>query len=151
MEATEKQILELEKRIEQVEIKLTEVGSNVDKALTLLDSIDRGLNGDAINDAPGVKQKIQALESRVKELEDIVPESEQVKLLETRFNVMQSELYAIQEKNKSQDIAIAAKRGTVTSWVNIATKVWNVIIVLLTIYFVSRGVFGPDSLIGGHH
>lgn len=119
MEVSVEQVNSLEKKVQGIETK-------VDSILQLLQSIERGFHGDPLNGTDGLKQKQARLESEVDELK--------------------KQIAAIHEKNKEQDIALTAKKGVFTKWVQIAQWLWSIAIVLITLYLVFKGVLNVDAL-----
>lgn len=126
MEVTKEQISTFEQRMEGFEKKLNAIGNNVDKFYKILESIDRGLNGDKANDTPGVKQKLLTMQSEI--------------------DTLRGEVDKIHIKDAEQDITLSTRKNTRSNVWEIMKIIWSIVSWIFMAYFAYKGLIGWDAL-----
>jgi len=118
---------------EALKIRMVEFENNqqstrkiLDELVLLVKEMNKGLYGDAKNKHTGVIDRQY--------------------LLEQKLVTVNQRIFDIEEKNRTQDTAIDAKKSANGTWVNWGKSAIRIAIELVVIYGILKGVVSVDAL-----
>jgi len=124
---TDQHIDKLEKDINGVKIDIRDVKDQLNKLITLVEAMNRGLYGDEENDHIGVIDRQKLLDKEVQDLK--------------------KEILDIHKKNIEQDIALQAKNTIKNDLVEKGKDIIAWVIKIIVAIAIYKGTIGPDALL----
>lgn len=124
---TDQHIDKLEKDINGVKIDIRDVKDQLNKLITLVEAMNRGLYGDEENNHIGVIDRQKLLDKEVQDLK--------------------KEILDIHKKNIEQDIALQTKKTIKNDLVEAGKDIIAWVIKIIVAIAIYKGTIGPDALL----